>query len=228
MLSLLDIEFTSIIAEKITLSSFCICSLVSIIAGLLIALTHAFKNKSSGSFLMTLALIPFIVQVIIMLVNGNIGTGVAVAGAFALIRFRSVPGSAREITAIFITMAVGLATGTGFIAVAIITTVVLCVLVLLYSLVKGINSCDEVRELKIVIPEDLNYNNVFDDLFLKYTKKAELVNVKTTNMGSLFKLHYKIVLKDLSLEKEMIDELRCRNGNLDIVCGKVQPNREQL
>lgn len=173
-------------------------------------------------------MLPAIVQMVIMLVNGNLGTGVAVMGAFSLIRFRSAPGSAKDICSIFLAMAVGIATGTGYILIAFIFTLILCGINLIYinlPFIKGING---EKELKITIPESLDYSGVFDDLFAEYTKKSELVLVKTSNMGSLYKLSYIIVMKDSANEKEFIDKLRCRNGNLEISCGRPVSEVEQL
>ena len=156
---------------------------------------------------------------VIMLVNGNIGTGVAVMGAFSLVRFRSAPGSAREICAIFLTMAAGLACGTQHLAAALIFTAVICAAALIYDKL-GLAGGNDEKHLKITIPESLDYSGAFADIFEKYTNSHELCSVKTTNMGSLFKLDYAIMLKDPSLEKTMIDELRTRNANLEIVCGR--------
>ena len=169
---------------------------------------------------MTLAMLPAMVQIIIMMVNGNIGAGVAVAGAFGLIRFRSAPGSAREIGMVFLTTAIGLATGMGYVIVAAAFFIIIAVFSILLTLVGfGAGEEDE-RELKITIPEKLDYDGLFDDLLNKYTRYAELERVKTTSMGTLYELSYKVVLRDQQKSKEFLDELRTRNGNLSIVCGK--------
>lgn len=211
-----------------TTGTFLICTVVSLLLGALIAFSFSVKQKKSKSFMMTLALLPVIVQVVIMLVNGNLGTGVAVMGAFSLVRFRSIPGNARDICAIFLSMAVGLATGTSHILLAVIFTFVVCVICVIYSVSPlGENKTVE-KTLTVVIPESLDYTEVFDDIFEKYAKKAELVSVKTTNMGSLFKLHYDIVLKSGANEKQLIDEIRCRNGNLEIMCANKIVMTEQL
>ena len=211
----------TIIGTQITLGVFLICTGVSLVLGLCSALLCMYKNSYSQSFVVTLAMLPAIVQVMIMLVNGNIGAGVAVAGAFALVRFRSVPGTAREIGMIFLSMAIGLATGMGYVALAALFFVVMAVFVLVLSLFRfgeG-NACK--RELKVTIPENLDYDGLFDDLFQKYTRSAKLERVKTTNMGTLYELDYRIVLKGEQVPKSFLDELRCRNGNLNIVCGRV-------
>ena len=159
-----------------------------------------------------------------MLVNGNIGAGVAVAGAFALVRFRSVPGTAREIAAIFVDMALGLACGMGEIALAIIFFAIMAVLVLILTLTGLGDRGTRRRQLKITIPENLDYNELFDDLLEEYTVKSELIQVKTTNMGTLYELCYDVVLKDEEQTKEFLDELRCRNGNLSIALGRITDN----
>lgn len=163
-----------------------------------------------------------------MLVNGNLGTGVAVMGAFSLVRFRSVPGSAREICSLFLAMALGLATGMGYIGIAVFLAVVLNLVQVLLVLSKFGEGVSEEKELKITIPESLDYTGIFDDIFVTHTRRAELMRVKTSNMGSLYELCYRVTLKNRNTEKQMIDEIRCRNGNLTIVCGKVPVSREEL
>ena len=162
------------------------------------------------------------------MVNGNLGTGVAVMGAFSLVRFRSAPGTAKEICSIFLSMAVGLATGMGYLAVAVLFVIIIGGMNILYNVVDFGGQKQVEKDLKIVIPESLDYTGVFDDLFKEYTSKCELLQVKTTNMGSLFKLDYRIVLKDIAKEKEFLDELRCRNGNLEIMCATNSYGREEL
>ncbi len=208
--------FDPIYSETFTLSSFLICTAVSLILGVVIAFSANFKSKLSKSFLLSIVLIPAVVQVVIMLVNGSVGTAVAVMGAFSLVRFRSVPGSAKEIVGIFLAMATGLATGMGYVTLAVLFVIIICLVMILASFVKLKDKDDFVRELRITVPEDLNYAHSFDDLFRKYTTATKLMNVKTTNMGSLYKLFYRIELKDEDSVQEFIDELRCRNGNLEI------------
>ena len=196
--------------------------------GIVIAFTFCKGRNKTKSYALTLILIPAIVQMVIMLVNGNIGTGVAVMGAFNLVRFRSAPGSARDICAIFLGMATGLACGTEHLLAAIIFTFIICAADLLYEKL-GFGKESGEKHLKITIPESLDYNDVFDDIFEKYTKSSTLEEVKTTNMGSLYKLEYAIVLKNPEDEKKMIDEIRTRNGNLEISCGRaVLKTVEQL
>ncbi len=180
-----------------------------------------FKNRCSQSFAVALAVLPAIVQIVIMLVNGNIGAGVAVAGAFSLVRFRSAPGSAREIGYVFLAMAIGLATGMGYVVLAAVFFVVIAVVMLLLAAVNFGSKHDSERVLKITIPENLDYDGLFDDLFEKYTTSHELVKVRTSNMGTLYELQYRIVLKSAQPPKAFIDDIRCRNGNLNIICGRV-------
>lgn len=209
-----------ITGTEITVSSFFLCTAVSLLLGLGAAALSMFRSKHSRSLVLTLAVLPAMVQLIIMMVNGNIGAGVAVAGAFGLIRFRSAPGSAREIGLVFLSTAIGLATGMGYVAIAAVFFAIIAAVWLLLTVTRfGAGAADE-RELKITIPEGLDYDGLFDDLFQTYTRSAELERVKTTNMGTLYELCYKIVLRDDHTTKAFLDALRTRNGNLNIVCGK--------
>lgn len=216
-----------IVSTEITVQAFLICTAISLVLGLLTALLCMYKSSYTQSFIVTLAMLPAVVQVVIMLVNGNIGAGVAVAGAFSLVRFRSVPGTAREIGMIFLAMAIGLATGMGYVVLAALFFVVMAVFTLLLSIVRFGGGDTQERELKITIPENLDYEGLFDDLFHKYTRSARLERVKTSNMGTLYELDYRVTLKQEPVPKEFLDELRCRNGNLNIVCGRVA-SREAL
>ena len=209
-----------ITGTEITLSAFFICTAVSLILGFFCAALSRYKSKSSRSLMLTLTLLPALVQIVIMMVNGNIGAGVAVAGAFGLIRFRSAPGSAKEIALVFLATAVGLATGMGYVVIAAVFFVIIAAIAVLLTRVGFGAGPEDERELKITIPENLDYDGLFDDLFQKYAKSADLERVKTTNMGTLYELSYKIVLRDPGMSKAFLDELRQRNGNLTIVCGK--------
>lgn len=222
--------FQSILTTTLTPATFFICTAVSVVLGLLIALCYMKTcKKHNAGFVTTIALLPAVVQIVIMLVNGNLGAGVAVAGAFSLVRFRSIPGTAREICMIFIALAAGLATGMGYLAFAVCFVIVTALLALIYAKMGlGEKASKGKKSLVIVIPETLNYTEVFDDLFKEYTESNELVSVKTTNMGSLFKLSYEVKLKDASREKEFIDALRTRNGNLEIQCAKLPDNQINL
>lgn len=221
--------FTSILESTggLTIGGAIICTVASIILGLTIAYIYMGQGRCSKNFAITLVTLPVLVQVVIMMVNGNLGTGVAILGAFGLVRFRSVPGTSKEICCVFFAMAVGLATGMGFITFAVMITVVISLLLLILSKTT-FGETKSLRLLKITIPESLDYTEVFNDIFERYTKEVTLNRVKTTNLGSLFELNYDIVLKDDKQEKALIDELRCRNGNLTIVCGRPQMEKEQL
>ncbi|MDR1899928.1 MAG: DUF4956 domain-containing protein [Treponema sp.] len=205
-----------------------LCTVTSLVTGMVTAAVYAFRNVSSRDFIITLAILPVIVQSIIMLVNGNVGTGVAVMGAFSLIRFRSVPGTAKEIAAIFLAMALGLAAGTGHILYALIFAVVINAFMAVLTAAGFGVSKTPVRNLKIVIPEDTDYVNIFGDLFSQYTKSAALEKVRTVNLGSLYELHYTVTLKDQAKERELLDKIRERNSNLEISCGRPAINREEL
>lgn len=222
--------FESIIPSTgITPSVFIILVLISLVLGGVLALIHTYKNDYTKSFVMTLAILPAVVSVVILMVNGNIGAGVAVAGAFSLVRFRSAPGTAREIVSLFVAMGLGLILGMGYAGYAALFTVLIGLTILCYSKFGSDNKKSLRKNLKITIPENLNYSDVFDEIFEKYTSSYRLKQVKTSNMGSLFKLSYEVVLKDISSEKDFIDELRTRNGNLEISVSEYQTqNAEQL
>lgn len=196
---------------------------VAIVLGLVIAFTYMASSSYSKNFLITLVLLPVLVQIVIMLVNGNLGTGMAVLGAFSLVRFRSVPGSSKEIAFIFFAMAIGLATGTGYITFALAATVLICPVFFLLAKSNFGETKATCRSLKVTIPDDLDYTEIFDDIFASYTRSVSLDKIKTTNLGSMFELHYHIQLKSAKDEKAMIDEIRCRNGNLTIICSRNQP-----
>ena len=184
---------------ELTASVYFICSLASLVLGAIIAWAAGFKSRQSKGFLLSVMLIPVIVQLVIMLVSDSVGAGIAVMGAFSLVRFRSAPGSAKEIVSIFLAMATGLATAKGYLGLAAVFVVVICLIMLLANFIRFREKDDE-----------------FDDLFTKYTRQAKLMNVKTTNMGSLYKLSYRVELKTEDDVQAFIDELRCRNGNLEI------------
>ncbi|AGL03505.1 DUF4956 domain-containing protein [Desulfoscipio gibsoniae] len=215
-------------ANSITLQGLLLCTLASLILGIGVAYIYMYRSIYAKNFVVTLALLPAMVQLVIMLVNGNVGTGVAVMGAFSLVRFRSVPGSAREISGIFLAMAVGLATGMGYLGIAAIFLVIIGAMTILLSTTGFGERKKTEKELKITIPESLDYSGIFDDLFQKYTKSVELIKVKTTNMGSLYELQYHIVLENQSNEKKFLDEIRCRNGNLNLTCGRVPTAKVEL
>ncbi|MBO6165822.1 MAG: DUF4956 domain-containing protein [Eubacterium sp.] len=221
--------FTSILTEgTFTAAQLGIVTITSLICGLIIALAYSVKNKCSRSFTTTLIMLPAIVELVIILVNGNIGAGVAVAGAFSLVRFRSAPGRGQEITSIFLAMAVGLATGMGYIGVAILFTVIISAINLMLNITK-LGAADEYhRILKITVPENLDYEGRFEDIFNKYLSDYTYEEVKTSNMGSLYKITLSVALKTGVSTKAMLDEIRTRNGNLDISLGRQMENMESL
>ena len=218
--------FDNELTQLISVEDFLLCLGVSLVLGFIMAAAYTFKNEHTKSFLVTLALLPAVVCVVIMMVNGNIGAGVAVAGAFSLVRFRSAPGSAKEIVTIFLAMGAGLIAGMGYLGFAALFTVIMCAVFIVYIVLTdgGAKSATVNKTVKITIPEDLDYTGAFDDIFAEYTKKNELIQVKTTNMGSMFRLTYNVTLKDACKEKQMIDRIRERNGNLEIMVSK-QENR---
>ena len=215
---LFDTDMTVII----TPAEFLTCLGVSLGIGLILAALYQYHTRYTRSFVVTLALLPAVVCVVIMMVNGNVGTGVAVAGTFSLVRFRSAPGTAREICAIFLAMAAGLIAGMGYLGYAVLCTLVLGGAELLFRMLsaKADGGASLYKTLHITIPEDLDYSDVFDEPLREFTREYELTSVKTTNMGSLFRLTYNITLRDRRTEKSLIDRLRCRNGNLEITVSK--------
>lgn len=223
MLELFD---SIIIGNDITLDVYLICLLAAGACGVLTALTASFRSHASKSFLTSLILLPMIVCTVIAMVNGNIGTGVAVMGAFSLIRFRSVPGKARDIVVIFLAMTAGLTCAGGYVGIALVFTLIVGLGMVIISLVPMGN--ERCMDLHITIPESLRYANEFDDLFSKYLKSHRLVQAKTTNMGSLYKLHYRVEMKDAKQGQAFIDDLRCRNGNLEIALCEVMGGMEEL
>ncbi len=213
---LFDTDMTSVIS----IENFLLCVGCSLLLGVILAMAYMFRTRHTKSFAITMALLPTVVCVVIMLVNGNVGTGVAVAGAFSLVRFRSAPGTAKDITMLFLAMGAGLIAGMGYLAFAVLFTVILSLLVVLYNqLGNKTKKSGLYKTLNITIPEDLNYTDVFEPILSEYASSYDLVRVKTTNMGSMFRLTYDLTMKKVDCEKEMIDKLRCRNGNLEIsVC----------
>ncbi len=216
--------FTSLLNNatgSLTVSTAIYCTLASIVLGFLIAIVYKVDQKSTKNFTITLVLLPVMVQMVIMMVNGNLGTSVAVLGTFGLVRFRSLPGTSKEICFIFLAMAIGLATGMGYLTFAVFTTTVCGVVYMMIHLTHFADTNPQMRDLRITIPENLDYTTIFDDVFEQYTRKVELNRIKTTNLGSMIECRYTIILKDAKEEKQMIDEIRCRNGNLTVLCGRV-------
>ena len=206
--------FSSILTGSFSLSLYRLCLLAAALCGAIAALALSRESGATRSFLISLVVLPIIVTTVILMVNGSVGTGIAVAGAFSLVRFRSAAGRARDISAIFLVMAAGLACAAGYVAVALLFTLIVSGLILLLSRVPM--SCERFAALHITVPESVHFANAFDDLFDEYTKSRKLVKAKTSNMGSLYKLDYKIEMKDPDRLQEFLDALRCRNGNLEI------------
>lgn len=195
-----------------------LCTAVSIVLGLFIALVFTVQGNCSRSFRLTLVILPVLVQAVMMMVNGKLGTSVAVLGAFSLIRFRSIPGNSKDICGVFFAMAIGVANAMGCIGFACMLTVLVGLVLIIGG--KIIENVAVEKSLRITIPENLDYTCIFDDIFSEYTKKSRLESVKTTNLGSMFELRYRIRLKAGSNEKQMIDKIRCKNGNLTVICSR--------
>ncbi len=217
----------SIIGSEMSVVSFLVCIFTAMVLGLLSSLVFSDRDRHSPAFRQSVALLPPVVALVIMLVNGNIGAGLAVAGTFALVRFRSAPGSAKEITGLFFAVAIGLACGMGYVGYAALFFLVTAAYALALSRFRFGEQAGIQRTLKVTVPENTDYEALFDDLFEQYTRRHELVRVRTSNMGTLFELSYAVELKDLRHTKEFIDAIRCRNGNLNISCG-VEENRELM
>ncbi|MCR4584428.1 MAG: DUF4956 domain-containing protein [Lachnospiraceae bacterium] len=221
--------FSSIISGSVfSGSEFVIITIAAFLCGLIIAGSYMIKNRYSKSFVTTLVLLPAIVELVIILVNGNLGAGVAVAGAFSLVRFRSAPGRGQEITGIFLAMAVGLAAGMGYVGIALIFSLVVSGVNLILKYAHFGAESKGVKLLKISVPESLDYENRFEDTFKKYLKEYSYDDVRTTNMGSLYKLTLSVVMKENASSREFLDELRTLNGNLDISLGRMIEPQEAL
>ena len=215
---LFDTDLTAVIS----VTDFLLCLGASLVIGVLMAFAYMYRTRYTKIFVVTLALLPAVVCVVIMMVNGNVGTGVAVAGAFSLVRFRSVPGTAKEICTLFLAMGAGLIAGMGYLGFALLFTAVMCIMFVRYNRLDfgTKKNAATFKTFTITIPEDLDYSGIFDDIFSEFTTSHDLVRVKSTNMGSMFKLTYNVMLRDVTREKEMIDKIRCRNGNLEIAVSK--------
>ena len=201
---------------------------VALVLGLVVARVYQYKTVYSKSFVMSLALLPALIAVVIFLVNGSLGAGVAVMGAFSLIRFRSAPGGAKELVSIFLAMTIGIAIGMGYLVFAGAFTLIMSVAIVLLETINFGQMKHSIRQLTIVIPESLDYESIFDDIFDKATNHLELASVKTSDMGSLFKLKYIIQLNGKMTEKELMDALRTRNGNLEIAISRYITKENEL
>lgn len=222
----MSVIFNSISGEQLTASGYLIGLLIAGICGVIAACATSFKSTPSKSFLISLVLLPMVIHTVIVMVNGNVGTGVAVMGAFSLVRFRSVAGRAKDIATIFLAMTAGLACAAGYVVLALLFTVLVCGVMMVISAIPMGN--ERQMELHITVPESLRFAHAFDDLFECYTTKCQLVSTKTSNMGSLYKLQYRMEMKDVSQQQELIDALRCRNGNLEISISEIVEGSDTL
>ena len=221
--------FTSILtSSQLTLTQVALCTLAALASGLVIACAYHMAGKASRSFSLTVAFLPVMVMVVILMVNGNLGAGVAVAGSFSLVRFRSMPGKASDIAAVFLAMGAGLACGMGYAVFAAVFSVVISGLALLAAKSSLFSKESSMRYLMITIPEDLNYADAFADIFESYAGNAKLISMRTVNLGALYELRYEVELKDENREKEMLDMIRTRNGNLTIQSSLLAPTVNEL
>lgn len=216
---MLDTLILSTTGESFTLINTLIIIASSIILGLAISITYMKTNKKSGynsGFTTTLIMLPVIISIIILLVGNNVARAFSLAGAFSIIRFRSAPGDPKDISYVFFTLAVGLTCGMGYIGYGVIFTTILCLLMTILSVTNFAAPKGSAMQLKITVPEDLNYERVFEEVLDKYTTSYDIQKVKTRDFGALFELNYMIYLKPNVNQKKFLDELRCRNGNLNI------------
>lgn len=220
-------EAANVAVNSMTVGTAILYAVAALVLGLAISCTYQKTGKVSTGFARTLVILPVLVCVVMICVNGNLGASVAVMGAFSLIRFRSLQGTARDIAYIFLAMSVGIAISVGQPLYAVVITVLVCLVMALLSVIKFADKPNNERELRITIPEDLDYNDIFDDIFARFTKEVKLVRVKTTNMGSMYEITYRVELLDERQIKEMIDEIRVRNGNLNVVLGRCDLKPEE-
>ncbi len=221
-----DLFDSIMIGTTLSTTTYLTCLAAALGCGLISALAASIRTRVSKSFLTSLVLLPMIVATVIIMVNGSIGTGVAVMGAFSLIRFRSVPGKARDIVAIFLSMTAGLTCASGYVVLALLFSVLVAAVMLILTFIPF--GEDHSMDLHITVPESLRFAGAFDDLFKQYTRTCRLVRARTTNMGSLYKLQYRVKLKNAGQMQEFIDALRCRNGNLEISLCELLENAEEL
>ena len=208
-----------------------ICIIASLLLGLVVSLVYILittHKDRSPNFILSLVILPALVSVVILLVGSNVARAFSIAGVFTLIRYRSLPGDSKDISLVFLSMAIGLTTGLGYITFAAIITIIFCLVILLIKKTNFGFTRQVEKRLKVVIPEDMNYQTAFDDIFDKYLKRSEIQRVKTTNLGTLYEITYHIIMKDNVSEKEFLDELRCRNGNLTIQLGMMEQQVQQL
>ncbi len=223
--------FESIIStsEGLTAQSAIILTAVSIVLGGIAAAVYRITNRHySKNLMVALVVLPALVQAVIMLVNGSVGAGIAVMGAFNLVRFRSAPGSARDICCIFYAVGIGLATGMGYVGFAAVYAVIIGALLTVLSFIPAFGTKRSAKLLRVLIPENLDYTDCFKDIFDEYLASVSMIQAKTTNMGTMYDLKYEIVLRDNLKEKELLDKIRTRNGNLTVSCGLLPENNEEL
>ena len=223
--------FSSIIDSTVGLTgeSAFFCTLTSAVLGLLASLLYRLNNpRPSKNLMVTLVVLPVLVQSVIMLVNGSVGAGLAVMGAFNLVRFRSAPGTSRELCYVFYSMGIGLATGMGYIGYAVIIAVAVGLILGVLNFIPAFKIRKTAKLLKILIPEDMNYMDCFQDIFTEYLSSYRLIMSKTVSMGTLYELRYEVVIKDADREKEFLDKIRTRNGNLTISCSVLTDNHEEM
>lgn len=194
-----------------------ICAGVALLLGVIIAITHMKTSQTTKGFLTTLATLPLLVMAVMIMINGNLGTSIAILGAFSLIRFRSIQGRAKDLLSVFFAMVVGLACGMGHVLFAVVITIISVIAIVFFTYTHFLEPNKKQRVLKIMVPEDLDYEEVFDEIFAKYTSRVDLVQMKTMNMGSLYKLTYDITMKSGVKEKEFLDEIRVKNCNLKVL-----------
>ncbi|QFJ55204.1 DUF4956 domain-containing protein [Pseudobutyrivibrio xylanivorans] len=227
MESILAALQASSVETTFTIVDAIIDALASGILGLIISLTYIKTGKTSKNFARTLIILPILVCIVMLAVNGNFGTSLAVVGAFSLVRFRSLQGSSRDIGFIFFAMAIGIVCAIGELPLAALVTALVCAIHFGLFFTGYANHDGDEKDLRVTIPENLDYSDIFDDLFAKYTKTAKQVAVRTTNMGSMYEINYRIRLNDEKQEKNFLDEIRMRNGNLTVVCGRCDANEAE-
>lgn len=208
--------FNSIINGSLSPVSFFVCLGVALLLGIIVAIVHQKTTRSSSNFITTLAILPMLVAMAIMLVNGNLGAGVATVGVFSLVRFRSIAGNSRSILSVFFAMAIGLAVGVGYIAFAALFTAIVSAVIAFLKFINFGETSFENKKLIVLVPEDIDYTDIFEDVFARYTNSHTLEKSKTTNMGSMYELTYRVNLKKKINEKEFIDKIRVKNGNLKV------------
>lgn len=223
--------FSTIIDSSVgvTAQSAILCTLTSAGLGLLASLLYRMNNpRASKNLMVSLVVLPILVQAVIMMVNGSVGAGIAVMGAFNLVRFRSAPGTSRELCYVFLAMGIGLSTGMGYLGFALIITLSAGIILAVLGFIPAFGIVRSSKLLKVLIPEDLDYMSCFKDIFAEYTSTHRLIMSKTVSMGTLYELRYELVLKDASKEKEFLDKIRVRNGNLTVMCSVLTDNHEEM